>query len=129
MVGFPVLNCRKKLKGVTVRTYTSLGSSPVNEDCAKLGSANYSDLAHIEIEVFRRQIIRQFGELPFGVALKERSFSHDYGTYYELCFFYDEDSDDAYNYVSLCEDFLPEYWDSLSKEDLKKAGYYLVKER
>jgi hypothetical protein len=49
-----------------MRDYLTIGSTPAAEQCASLGSENYSPQASAEIRAFRNQIIRVLGEPPFG---------------------------------------------------------------
>src|ERR1035437_144310 len=77
-------------KGVTNREFLSIGTTPYAEECAQVGAENYLERTLIEFEVFKKQLIRQFGVPPLGADIKLKSFSHDFGTYHELVIWHDE---------------------------------------
>ncbi len=110
-----------------MRDYLTIGSTPAAEQCASLGSENYSPQASAEIRAFRNQIIRVLGEPPFGARLKRKGFDHDFGMYYELIAEYDVDDEEAAEYAFKCESESPEYWDEEALKELEEAGFPVKK--
>ena len=102
-----------------------IGSSPYNEECAQVGTDNYSEVARRECKAFIGQLYRTLesngikrDELPEGFSLITKGSSHDFGTYYEVvCKFNSEDerSWDLYSYI---DDNCPEMWDSIALKEL-----------
>ena len=86
----------------------NLSSAPVCEDCAQVGSENYSARAKKECRVYREQLIRTFGEPPAGCSLVIKSFPHDFGSYYEVCAKFDPDDEVAADYAYNIENNMPE---------------------
>ncbi len=62
-----------------MRDYIDLGSSPANEDCAQVGSENYSQKAREECVRFIELIRKVVGEEPEGAYLAVKSNPHDFG--------------------------------------------------
>lgn len=62
-----------------MREYLEIGCSPVGEPCIQTTNPDSSRLGRLECEVYRKQLIRQFGEGPFRI----KSFPHDFGSYCE----------------------------------------------
>ena len=66
-----------------------LGSSPIDEECAQLGSENYESAARDECNRFIALLKKKYEEahnekLPAGTNLCIKSNSHDFGVYYEV---------------------------------------------
>lgn len=106
-----------------MRDSLELGSSPVDEDCAQVGTEGYYERAKTEIKALRNQLIRIVGEPPRGATLKMKGFPHDFGTYHELGVVYDDDDDKATEYAFRCESECPQLWDDLALKELEEAGY------
>lgn len=72
-----------------MRTYINIGSTPVDEDCLP----NTHQNARKEVDLYRQQLEKEFPEGTFKV----KAFPHDFGTYWEVVAYYDEDceADDA----------------------------------
>lgn len=98
--------------------YLSIGATPCGEDCAQVGSNNYSARVKRECAAFINQLRRQFGPEPEFASLRIKAFSHDFGTYYEVvCYFNDEDSKSV-DYAFDIENNSPELWDEQAREEL-----------
>lgn len=101
-----------------MRDYLSLGPTPSGEDCAQVGSDNYTARARRECKVFKEQLIRTFGEPPFGTGFRIKSNPHDFGSYLDVEVYYEDESDEATEYALDVESGLPCYWDEESKKSL-----------
>ena len=96
----------------------SLAPTPVGEDCAQLGSADYFERARKECRAFVNQLVREFGEPPMGTRFKIARNPHDFGTYLEVEIEYDPDREDSAEYAYRVEAELPEFWDEEAKLEL-----------
>lgn len=92
------------------RDYINIGSTPCNEDCAQVGTENYSSRAREECRRFIEAIRETLGDEPEGAQLAVKAFSHDFGTYYEVVCWYDEDNAEAEEYAFKCESDAPTDW-------------------
>ena len=102
-----------------MKEYMSLGSSPCGEDCAQVGSPNYSTVALYEMEIYKKQLNRNFPEAESkGCRFKIKWNSHDFGTYGEVNVYWNTDNEVADEYVYEIEKNLPEYWDDESIKEL-----------
>jgi len=99
--------------------YIEIGSSPCDEDCAQLGSDNYYEQSHKECKAFINQLRRQFGDEPDGAKLRIKSNNHDFGTYYEVVCYFEEDNKKAIDYALKCEGKTPANWDEEALIELK----------
>lgn len=104
--------------------HLEIGSVPVDEPCAQLGSEKYdaSHWSRIECAVYAEQLRRVYGPEPAGATLYTKSNRHDFGTYLEVAVRYDEDDEAATDYAYKCEAGL-DTWDDISKAKLAEAGY------
>ena len=100
----------------------TIGSSPINEDCAQVGSKDYATRAKKECKVYLNQLIRTHGAPPTGAFLAIKGFGHDFGTYYEVVVIYDEEIEKAVDYAFLLEGNAPENWDNISLQELKQTA-------
>lgn len=90
--------------------YVSLGSTPYNEECAQIGDPDYYKKTKEELKKYKSLILTKYGEPPEGARLQVKSFSHDFGSYHELCVVYELDNIDAENYAFALEQNCPETW-------------------
>ena len=74
--------------------YLNIGSTPNEEDCAQVGSADYYTRAIKECRAYREQIRKHYPE-PENGYLKVKGFPHDFGTYYEVVAYYDPEDIEA----------------------------------
>lgn len=90
--------------------YVYLGTAPIMENCAQVGEEDYEEKVFKEMERYKKQIIKMFGEPPKGAKLRKKAFSHDFGIYYGLVVAFDNMIDEAVIYATRVEGGLPEYW-------------------
>lgn len=102
----------------TTRTQIFVGECPTEEECAQVGADNYRTQSILEITTFIRQIRRQFGVEPPNSALRRTSNLHDFGTYYELEYFYDQEDPHHQEYAHILDANTPTHWDQQSCTDL-----------
>ena len=101
--------------------FLELGPCPCDEDCEQLG-ANYDPArARMECRVLLDQMIRQLGDPPAGAYFKIRSNPHDFGTYYELAVYFDENEEQAVKYAFKAEREFPQHWDNEARKALGLA--------
>ena len=93
-----------------MRQYFSIGSTPSEEDCAQVGQPDYRRKALEECERFIALIRDTLGSEPEGAELAIKSFSHDFGTYYEVVIWFEPDDAAAVAYAVRCEDDAPTTW-------------------
>lgn len=99
--------------------HLTLGSSPLEEDCAQVGSTNYYERAQVECGQFIKAIRRKHGIEPDGAQMSIKGHAHDFGRYYEVEVMYDVDSKVAIDYAYRCEADLPMTW---TEEDRAEMG-------
>lgn len=101
-----------------MRDYFSLGPTPVDEPCEQVGMETYSEeRARLEARTFKHQLQRLFPELLFIV----KKWPHDFGFYYDVIVSFEEEQISAACNV---DNNTPLNWDDISKEELRKAGYF-----
>lgn len=113
--GFNICHEGAMMEGID---YVVIGSSPYDEDCAQVGTPDYSSKCKLELNEFRRQLIEKFGEPPFGARLRIKSFPHDFGTYHELVVEYNDNNEEAEDYAFKLEDHGIDTWDAEAKKNL-----------
>ena len=95
-----------------------IGESPVEEQCAQVGTVGYFDRAMKECNALIAQLNRMHGQPPEGVRLYVQDNPHDFGTYHTVDARFPVGDDAAYEYVLKLEGGLPEYWDATALREL-----------
>ena len=95
-----------------------LASAPIGEECAQVGSDDYSERSKKECDAFIKQIIREHGAPPNGAFLKIKHCPHDFGTYLDIVVRFNDENEVATEYAYKVEANLPEYWDEEAKKEL-----------
>ncbi len=96
---------------------------PHEEPCFQVGEQDYQKFGRIEARALISQLLRMFGEPPVGCGFKILSCPHDFGTYYDVALVYDDESDEAQEWMLKVEGGLPEKWDNEAIQELKENGY------
>ena len=104
--------------------YIELGSTPHGEPCAQVGSPDYSERARLECAAYADQLRRTYPNQCEKIRLKRQSFSHDFGSYYEVVAIFRDDNEDAADAAIFLQDNAPEYWDAEAIEYLQQSGYF-----
>lgn len=104
------------------REQFNLGPCPASEDGAQCGAEGYGLRAVAEIEAYRKQVTRAAarftGGVPKGVRFARKSFSHDFGSYYELVAYYDDTDHEANKFIWWLDEVLPQEWDDEARAEL-----------
>lgn len=104
-----------------MKEYMEIGPCPSNETCAQVGQDNFIVEAKKEMSAYVDQLYRTFPEvLNMGINFKSKWFPHDFGTYGEVCIFWDADNEKADSYVYEIEKQLPEFWDEEALAELER---------
>jgi len=90
-----------------------LGPTPCEEECAQVGTPNYSIQARKECKRYIETIRKALGKEPQGAKLIIKSCSHDFGLYYEVICLFDTDNTEAVKYAFKCESDGPTTWEKL----------------
>ena len=95
-----------------------LAPVPIDEPCARIGSADYDAKSAVECRVFLRMLERLF-PIPdeADAFLVVRQFHHDFGMYREVCVKYR--GLDGHAYATRVEDELPQHWDEIAVAELQ----------
>jgi len=107
--------------------YMNIGSSPVEESCAQVGSDDYEHKSQVECMAFKHQLERLF---PDGV-FRIKSFPHDgmeVGSiiyYKEIVAWFDPDRKENVDAAYAAEANTPMRWDEQAIEELKQGGIVL----
>lgn len=102
-----------------MRDFVYIAPTPVDEDCAQVGTDNYMERARKECNAFRNQLRRVFGAEPEGAEIKiKREDGHDAGSYLEVVCWYNENYPESVDYAFKLEGETPERWDEEAKREL-----------
>ena len=92
-----------------------VGSAPVDEDCAQLGTDDYAWRGWHECRALIGQLRRIFGPEPPGSRLYVKHNPHDFGTYLSANFAYLDSDAIAVAYADRLDRELPATWDEDAK--------------
>lgn len=106
-----------------MKDYLTLGPTPCEESCQQVGTASFnSRMARLECQTFKAQLYRllhaEFGE-ELSVSISTKSFSHDFGTYTEVCVYFDDQDETSVNQAYWLENNTPAHWDEEALVQLK----------
>ncbi len=93
-----------------MKDFINIGSSPCNEDCAQVGSENYSERAIEECYRFIHAIKATIGQPPENASLVVKGFDHDFGRYYEVVCYFNPSDEASQEYAFRCESEAPGEW-------------------
>jgi hypothetical protein len=97
-------------------------TSPWGEPCAQLGTEDYQKDSRIEARTYIRQLQRVFGGNPDGTRFVLVKCPHDFGSYLDIKFFYDDEDQRHVLYMIDIETGC-EKWDEESRKELDEHGY------
>jgi hypothetical protein len=101
-----------------MENYLVLAPAPIEEDCAQVGTDDYTARARAECRRFIALLRKKFGPEPEGARLAVKSFMHDFGEYLEVICYFDDTLPESVEYALHCEDNLPATWDDESRTPL-----------
>ena len=104
--------------------YIEIGCTPAEEDCAQVGKEGYAKQARAECRRFVEGIKKFFGKPPALADVRIKSFTHDFGSYFEVVVVFDEDDEKAANYAYLVEEFVPGTWEELEEKTFEEVWEY-----
>ncbi len=108
-----------------MREYLNLGPTPSGEDCQQLGPSFDNRKSIVEMNAFIEQLKRTFPNWQeSGIVFGKKSFPHDFGSYSEVCVFFDDGDEVAANAAYDVESNTPEYWDEPAKQYLTERSYF-----
>lgn len=93
-----------------MRDFINIGSTPTSEDCLSVGQA----FARQECLIYARQLKREFPEGDFQV----KGFEHDFGRYYEVVAYFDENNEAEREAAFNAESKESEFWDAQAQAEL-----------
>lgn len=77
-----------------------IGPAPSHEDCAQIGlTEGARRLNRIECEVYIEALRKVYGPEPEGAYLHPKTEHHDFGSYCEVCIYYDDNNETAARYA------------------------------
>lgn len=99
-----------------MRDFIDIGSAPAEEDCVSVSrDVDYLPAMRAECLRFIELIRKTLGPEPEGAHLAVKSNPHDFGTYYEVVCYFQDDDDEARKYAFRCQDDAPATWDAKPK--------------
>ena len=78
-----------------MRDYIEIGPNPAEEECAQVGQDDYYEKAREEGKRYIRALIHYFGEPPALSGLRLKEFPHDFGSYFEVCVYFDDNDENS----------------------------------
>ena len=103
-----------------MRDYVSIGSAPCDEDCVQVTKeGDYHEAMKTECRRFLELIRKKLGPEPPGTRLAVKANPHDFGTYYDVICYFNDNDDEGRHYAFRCEAQSPRTWgdDKLTPEE------------
>ena len=77
-----------------------IGPAPADEPCAQIGITEGAQrLNRLECSAYIDALRKVYGPEPDGAFLEPKAENHDFGKYYEVVCYYDNNWDDAIEYA------------------------------
>ena len=86
-----------------------LGTSPTDEPCVCVSNGDYMDAMRQEARKYKALLESMF-PAPENGEFRIKRFSHDFGSYLEVCACFDSQDEKAIEWAFDVEANLPEYW-------------------
>lgn len=100
-------------------------TTPSGEKCAQLNfTKDYMEMSKLEAHAYIRQLTRVLGENPEGTRFLLAHCPHDFGTYLDIKFFYNDEDENQIEYMNSVENGC-ETWDEEALKELNESGYVL----
>jgi len=97
-----------------MRDYLSFETTPYDEPCAQVGHELYRSIASMEAHLMKQQLeellVLQYPTPSINLTISQ--CPHDYGTYYELRAYYDDNNKDQVDQAFYIEKHYPEKWNA-----------------
>jgi hypothetical protein len=94
-----------------MRDHMTLGPVPCDEPCAQVGEDDYPRKSRDECKRYVALLERKFPNAPDGTYFGVKSFPHDFGTYREVCVFFDDEDEKSTGFALKVEANTPMTWD------------------
>lgn len=106
------------------RETMDLESTPMEEDCASVGDADYTRRAKVECTAYMNQLYRIRPKPEDSTArLRIKANPHDFGTYYTVEAVWDLADEAGNEWAYYLEANMPAYWDNEALLELQAWGY------
>jgi len=105
-----------------MRDTYEIGSSPNEEECAQVGSDNFTERAKRECTAYKNQLERAFPGMPGGMYLSVKSCPHDLGTYYDVVVHFDDEREDHSEFLWGKLEVGCDVWDDEARKELNLDG-------
>lgn len=94
-----------------MRDFITLGSAPIDEDCVQVSSrVNYIPAMRAECRRYKEMLEYIYPKLPESCYFGVKNFEHDFGTYFEVVIYYDDEIEEAVDFANDLQDNQPEKW-------------------
>ena len=95
------------------KDYISIGGSPCDEQCVQVEPTGaYVGPMRDDCKRFMELIRKVLGQEPDGAYLSVKGFPHEFGTYYEVVCYFDDENEEARKYAFRCESESPTQWET-----------------
>jgi hypothetical protein len=112
------------LENEMAKDFIFIGGTPAEEPCVGINErGDYHEAMKAECRRFIAFLRAHFGREPVGAALKVKSQEHDFGTYYEVVCWYDDQIEAAVDYAYQCEGEAPSHWNDPLPDGTTPEGY------
>lgn len=98
-----------------MKDFICIGNCPICEPCVQVDkNIPYLDEMHKECQRFRNVLEDYFEELmDSGIYFGIKQFQHDFGPYFEVVLFFDNEIKEQTDVAFEIEESIPETWDEL----------------
>lgn len=100
-------------------------TTPWGEPCSQVGADDYLKNARIEVRAYIEQLKRTLGINPKGSFFKVFRCPHDFGTYLDIRFYYDDEDQSHVAYMLDVETGCDK-WDGEARKYLRERNYMVT---
>lgn len=100
-------------------------TTPCDENCAQVGSKDYLKRAKTEAKAYVNQLKRMLGPNPPGSFFQFVKCPHEFGTYLDLRFYFDDEDQLQVKYLmGVMSGF--NKWDKEARKELEENAYEII---
>ena len=106
-----------------MKDFICIGNCPINEQCVQVDKdIPYLNEMREECQRFRDGLEDYFKDLKdSGIYIGVKQFSHDFGPYFEVVVFFDNENKDQTDAAFEIERNIPETWDELENMKYERS--------
>ena len=106
-----------------MRNWLEFDTCPIDEECVSVerNSIDYIIPMKLQGRKFIQQLNKIFGDPPGDAYFGLKANDHDFGMYYSVCIFFNDEDEEESEFAYFVERNLPRTWEDVDFKDYKQS--------